>query len=156
MAALLLQLTLCPVIAGDTGPSSPAAPATKSSGSAPVAGDKGAELAALEKKLLGAWQGGPCEGNYTFNSDGTYEVDSFTPGGNTLTGIWFIRWDGLPPTLVVTCKTSDFKNHDPTRDEYAYLGKPRELKLIQLTNDSFVYRYSDYPEDMHNKHRSRK
>jgi len=73
---------------------------------------------ALERKMDGGWKGGACMGDYTFNRDGTFEVQHFTPGNNTLTGTWSLRWDALPPTLVLTCKTSDFKKKDPSRQEY--------------------------------------
>ena len=96
--------------------------------------------AALEQKLLGTWNGPPCGGNYTFNTDGTYECRSFTPGGNTLTGTWVLRWDALPPTLVLTCKTSDFTKKDSTRQEYQYLGRNLELKVLELNEETLVYR----------------
>jgi hypothetical protein len=102
---------------------------------------KSPELAALEKKLLGPWRGAACAGDYTFNPDGTFVCHSFTPGQNTLTGTWSIRWDALPPTLVLTAKTSDFKTKDPTREEYDHLNKPLELKLVQLTTNGWTYRY---------------
>jgi hypothetical protein len=94
---------------------------------------------ALEKKLLGAWQGPACGGDYTFNADGTFEVKHFTPGNNTLTGAWSIRWDALPPTLVLTCKTSDFKKKDPSRPEYEFLAKALELRLLQLDSEHLAY-----------------
>jgi len=127
--ALLLQIGTNAVPAQNV-------PATRPAG--PV---KGGEAAAIEQKLLGAWKGPACAGDYTFNADGTFECENFTPGGNTLTGTWSIRWDALPPTLVLTCKTSDFRKRDPTRSEYDYLGKARELKLVELSGDAFVYRY---------------
>jgi hypothetical protein len=117
------------------------APAQRVPVSQPAGLAKGGELAALEKKLLGNWNGPPCAGDYTFNADGTYECRSFTPGGNTVTGAWSVRWDALPPTLVLMCKTSDFKKKVPTRPEYEYLGKPLELKLVELNGDAFVYRF---------------
>jgi hypothetical protein len=107
----------------------------------PSAAEKGPELAALEKKLLGAWYGPACGGDYTFKADGTFELKHFTPGNNTLTGTWSIRWDALPPTLLLSCKTSDFQKRDMTRPEYEYLGKTREAKLLELNGDAFVYRF---------------
>lgn len=104
--------------------------------------NKATELVALEKKLLGHWKGPACAGDYTFNSDGTFELTHFTPGSNTLTGLWSIRWDALPPTLVLTCKTSDYMTKDPTRPEYEYLGKARESKLVELNDNEFAHRYS--------------
>jgi hypothetical protein len=107
--------------------------------SASTATGKGAELAALEQKLLGAWKGAACAGDYTFHADGSFRCRNFTPGQNTLTGTWSIRWDALPPTLVLTCKTSDFTQKDPTRPEYEQLGKALELKLVELSDQSFAY-----------------
>ena len=97
-------------------------------------------MAALEKKLLGAWEGPPCGGDYTFKSDGAYVCTHFTPGDNTLTGRWSLRWDALPPTLILTCETSDFKKKTPNWPEYEYLGKAMEVKLLELNDDTLVYR----------------
>ena len=97
-------------------------------------------LAALERKLLGKWYGPACGGDYTFNADGTYSAENFTPGQNNLTGTWSIRWDALPPTFIMTCKTTDFKTRDGTRDEYEYLGKPVEAKILALNDEEFAYR----------------
>ena len=107
---------------------------------------KGAEVAALEKKLLGAWQGAPCAGDFTFDADGTYVCRNFTPGGNTVGGTWSVRWDALPPTLVLVCKTSDFTTKGGQRAEYEYLGKPLELRLVELDGERWAYRY---PSDKH-------
>jgi hypothetical protein len=138
LVALVLQIGTAPVTAGkaEEAPAATAA-AQKVPASGPA---KGAELAALEKKLLGAWTGPACAGDYTFKADGTFDVRHFTPGGNTLSGTWSVRWDALPPTLVLTCTKSDFKQKDPSRAEYEYLGKARELKLVELNGDAFVYR----------------
>jgi len=99
------------------------------------------DLAALEQKILGFWQGPACGGDYTFNPDGTFVMENFTPGQNRLTGTWSIRWDALPPTLLVTCKTSDFKKKVPDRAEYESLGKSREFKLLELNDKSLTYRW---------------
>lgn len=98
-------------------------------------------LAALEQKLHGNWKGGACVGDFTFSADGTYELRYFTPGGNTLTGTWSLRWDSLPPTLTLLCKTSDFTKNDPTRDEYEYLNKPLEIKLLELNDETLRLRF---------------
>jgi len=78
---------------------------------------------ALERKLVGGWKGGPCQGEWTYRADGTFQARSYSPGGNRLTGTWEVRWDALPPTLVRTCKTSD----DP-----GLVGRTWEAKLVQL------------------------
>ncbi len=101
-------------------------------------------LDALEQKLLGEWTGPSCGGNYHFKADGTFQLTAFTPGGNTITGTWSLRWDNLPPTLVLLTKTSDFTKRDPTREEYIYLGKPLELKVLELTNDNLLFGVPKY------------
>jgi hypothetical protein len=156
LIALLLQIATAPATAAKIQAKASAPLPARSvamSQAAGVAG--GGALAALEQKLLGTWRGGPCVGNYTFNADGTYKLSNFTPGSNTLTGTWSLRWDALPPTLVVTCKTSDFKARDPGRREYEYFDKPLEIKLVELSDDLLVLRFpadkkvgfpSDYSE----------
>ena len=124
----------------DTAAATPT-PATTGTATTEAADD--AKLNALEKKLLGHWKGPACGGDYTFNADGTFELCSFTPGGNTLAGTWSLRWDALPPTLVLTCKTSDFRTKDSSREEYKYLGQPLEVKVIELDSEKLVYRMPD-------------
>jgi hypothetical protein len=142
LIALLLQIAAAPVTARkiEAGASS-TAPAQIVPASQPAGPAKGGELAALEQKLLGTWRGRPCDGDYTFNPDGTFELKNFTPGGNTVTGAWSLRWDALPPTLVLMCKTSDFRKKDPGRPEWEHLGKALELKLLELNSDALVYRF---------------
>jgi hypothetical protein len=122
-------------------------PPSNSSGPA-----KGGKLAALEKKLLGTWFCGPCVGDYTFSADGTYEFKNYTPGDNTLTGTWSLRWEALPPTLVLICKTSDFKKRAPAQPEYEYFGKALELQVLELNGDHFAFRFpkdkkAEFPND---------
>jgi hypothetical protein len=86
------------------------------------------ELAALEAKLHGEWAGtGPCDGGLTFRADGTYERTHQGPAGTNSAGTWKVRWDALPPTLVLKCETSD-----DAADE----GKVSEVKLVQLDDES--------------------
>ena len=88
--------------------------------------ERGKELAALEQKLVGAWKGqNGCAGNFLFRADGTYEVERYGPGGDEFAGTWKVRWDALPPTLVLTCKTPGIPE----------LGK---LKIIQLDDETLV------------------
>jgi hypothetical protein len=89
--------------------------------------------AALERKLHGAWIGGPCEGELTLGADGTFERRHYSPGDNKLTGTWEVRWNALPPTLVLACKTSD----DPD-----FVGKTSDVKLIQLDDEALAYQYA--------------
>ena len=114
----------------------------------PAGPGRGAELVLLEKMLHGTWKGPACGGDYLFRPDGTYELKHFTPGNNTLTGTWSIRWNALPPTLVVTCKTSDFQTKDPTRAEYEHLGQPQKAKLLELNWETIVYRFDGETSDM--------
>jgi hypothetical protein len=145
LIALLLPLAATPVTTGkaEAGASPTAVPVQTAPASRPAGAAKADALAALEQKLLGTWRGPACGGDYTFHADGTYEVHSYTPGQNNLTGTWSLRWDALPPTLVLTCKTSDIRRRDPARTEYEYLGKPLEVKLIELNADALVYRFAD-------------
>lgn len=113
----------------------------------PAGPSRGAELVLLEKLLHGTWEGPACGGDATFRPDGTYELKHFTPGNNTLTGTWSIRWNALPPTLVVTCTTSDFQTKDPTRDEYEFLGQSREAKLLELNRETLMYRFDGAKSD---------
>ena len=69
-------------------------------------------LRALEKKLHGTWDGnGPCVGKLLFKADGTYERRHYSPANINSGGTWSLRWDDLPPTLTLNCKTSDDPNH---------------------------------------------
>ena len=88
----------------------------------------------LERKLHGKWKGGACQGDWTFAPDGTYEVDHYSPGNNKLAGTWAVRWDALPPTLILTCKTSDA----PDRIK---IGEKKEVKLLELDDDVLAYQY---------------
>jgi hypothetical protein len=98
---------------------------------APSGKARGKEAAALEKKLLGSWKGQEpvCAGNMLFRADGTYEWTEFGPGGDNSTGTWKVRWDALPPTLVLTRRTSE----EPEED-----GKITELKLIRLDDTNLA------------------
>jgi hypothetical protein len=104
---------------------------------APVRADEktGAALAALERKLEGVWVGsGPCDGQITIKRDGTYQRRLHGPGGNNSAGSWRLRWDTLPPTLALSCTTSD----DP-----AYAGKTLEVKVVQLDKTNLVLKYQE-------------
>lgn len=108
---------------------------------------KDAALAALEKKLHGTWTGSPCRGNFNFNADGTFILEHFSPGQNTITGDWSLRWEALPPTLVLNCKTSDFRKKNSNREEFAYLAKPLEFKLLQLNGDTLAIQFPDTKDE---------
>jgi hypothetical protein len=102
---------------------------------APVAIDRPAKGPAVEQKLHGAWKGqGPCDGSLGIGPDGTFERRHYGPAGITVTGTWKVRWDALPPTLVLTCKSSD----DPDQ-----VGKVWEVKLVELDDDTLAYQWPD-------------
>jgi hypothetical protein len=86
----------------------------------------------VEKMLLGSWKGGACVGTLAFKADGTFERGGYSPGGNRLQGTWKMNWDGLPPTLTLTCTQSD--------DPY-FVGRPHAPRVLELANDrlSLIY-----------------
>jgi hypothetical protein len=90
--------------------------------------------ATLERRLLGEWKGGACQGDWTFRADGTCELKHYSPGNDTLTGTWGIRWNALPPTLNVTFNASDNSK---------YVGTKWELRIIQLDDEALVYQHAD-------------
>lgn len=99
----------------------------------PPAKEPGKEVVALERIMLGAWKGQEgCSGRYLFNADGTYELNGFGPTANPTSGTWKVRWDALPPTLVLTCKASE-------TDED--IGKETNVKLLQLDDASLTIEY---------------
>jgi hypothetical protein len=65
-----------------------------------------------------------------FRADGTYELKRYGPAGDDFAGTWKVRWDALPPTLVLTCKTSEIPEE---------LGK---LRLIQLDDETLEAQYA--------------
>jgi uncharacterized protein (TIGR03067 family) len=81
------------------------------------------------QKLIGGWEGGPCEGDWIYRPDGTFQARSYSPGGNRLAGTWEVKMDALPPTLVRTCKTSD---------DSGLVGKTWEVKLVQLDDKALA------------------
>ncbi len=87
----------------------------------------------FNRKLYGEWQGGPCRGEFTLRADGTFERRHYSPGNNHLTGTWEVLWESRrPPTLVLTCKTSDRADQ---------VGKRSEIKLVQLDDKTLAYQY---------------
>jgi hypothetical protein len=97
----------------------------------PPGKERGKELAALEQKLVGAWEGQTgCAGNFLFRADGTYELKWYGPAPVDFAGTWKIRWNALSPTLVLTCKTSEIPEE---------LGK---LRLIQLDDKTLEVKHA--------------
>jgi hypothetical protein len=101
---------------------------------APVSIDRPAkDLPAVERKLHGGWMGeGPCDGELNLLADGTFTRQHYGPGNVSLAGTWTVRWDALPPTLVLTCKNST----DP-----AHLDKVSSVKLVELDDDNLAYQW---------------
>jgi RNA polymerase sigma factor (sigma-70 family) len=106
-----------------------------------LVGDKGTELlrvedaAGLMKKLQGEWMSNrDCLGDITFNADGTYSWIHYGPGDATVVGKWSMRWEALPPTLVMTSTASNDKD---------YIGQTKELKLLQLDGKTLVWQNQD-------------
>jgi hypothetical protein len=95
----------------------------------------GKDVSELEEKLHGIWIGhGGCVGEFTFRA-GIYERRNEGPAGVKSSGSWEIRWDALPPTLILKCTKSRFKE---------MVGKTLEVKVVQLDDKTFSYQS---PED---------
>jgi len=94
--------------------------------------ERGKDLAALEQKMLGVWQGGGCDGRLVLRADGTYELTDYGPAGQKFAGTFRVRWDALPPTLVLTCKTSRVQE---------LVGKTTEVRLVKLDDKNLVVEY---------------
>lgn len=97
--------------------------------SAPLPSDAGREArVAFEKKLTGEWlNGGPCIGDITIRSNGTFERRHYSPGNETVRGTWKLKWDALSPTLLLTCDESDGERH---------VGKTWDMKVIRLDDEA--------------------
>jgi len=96
---------------------------------------KATELAALEKKLVGAWIGqGGCDGRMVFQADGTYHVTEWTVGLIWGTGTWKIDWSELPPTLILS----------PTEIELAIDDKAKPIKVFLRTLNDKALNF-EYP-----------
>ena len=113
------------------GSAEPAAESARIGGASnePVEG-----TAALERLLCGRWKGGACVGELKLRRDGVFERKHHSPGGNSLTGEWKVRWNALPPTLVLVCKTSDDLERFPAE-------KTWEMKLTQLDDGILAYEF---------------
>lgn len=92
---------------------------------------------ALEKKLHGAWETDDmdCVGELTLRADGTFERQHFSPGSNKLTGTWEVRWDALPPTLVMSCNASN---------DADFVGRTWEFKVTRLDDENLAYQFPGY------------
>jgi hypothetical protein len=92
------------------------------------------ELATLEQKMVGIWAGGGCDGRLVLRADGVYELTDYGPAGQDFAGTWNVRWDALPPTLVLTCKSSQLQDE---------VGKTREVKLVKLDDQNLTIEYAN-------------
>lgn len=100
---------------------------------APVPADRAKaekELAALVKKLHGAWIGGPCEGIITLREDGTYAWTGIGPGGDQHEGKWALRGDPAQPTVVMESR----KSFDVT------LKGTVELRVVRAGDAEFEFK----------------
>jgi hypothetical protein len=92
-----------------------------------MAKQPGKELAALEKKMFGVWQGGGCDGRLVLSANGRYKLIGYGPVNSDFEGMWKVRWDALPPTLVLI--------HMPDK------GRTTKVKLIKLDDKSLTIEY---------------
>src|SRR4051794_37611485 len=97
---------------------------------APPAGRAAGAPVALERKLWGAWRGGPCMGDLTLKPNGTFERRHYPPANRTRSGTWTVGWDALPPTLVLTCTDADHPGD---------IGTVQEVQVVQLDAATLAY-----------------
>lgn len=91
---------------------------------APALTEKGDKPPTVERNLLGQWYGAAaCQGDVNFLVDGTFTWRHRGPGDASVAGSWAMKWDALPPTLVLTCKNST----DPD-----IVGKEWSFKVVEL------------------------
>ena len=101
---------------------------------APIGKERARDLAALEQKIIGTWEGQTgCAGNFIFHADGTYDLKGYGPAPYDTAGTWTVRWDALPPTLILTCKTSEVSEE---------IGKSTELKLTRLDDGNLAVKHA--------------
>ena len=86
------------------------------------------ELAAVKEKLCGSWRGGPCEGEYTFRPNGTYDfIFIGGPAPMSHEGVWSLRGDPAKPTLVMQCRKG------------ARRDKTVELTVVRVDDKEFEF-----------------
>src|SRR5262245_44753422 len=103
---------LAALLAASLVPTTPAPPAGRADG-VPVA---------LDRKRWGTWHGGACAGDLTLRRNGRFERRHYGPANHSLSGTWAVRWDALPPTLVLTCTDADWAGE---------IGTKQEVKVVQ-------------------------
>jgi len=87
----------------------------------------------LDRTLRGEWKGGACQGTWAFRADGTFELTHYSPGNDTLSATWGVRWSADPPTLRVTFSRSD-------RPEL--VGAKWELRIVRLDDEAVILEYA--------------
>jgi hypothetical protein len=92
---------------------------------------------AIEMMLHGQWQGGDCQGKLVLRPSGRFERSGYSPGNNNLAGRWHVRWDALPPTLVLKCDTSD---------DATFVGRAEELLIMSLNDKTLAYQYPGWKD----------
>ena len=96
--------------------------------------EKPSGAATTPVKGMVMYQGKPLKkGTVTFEPDGAYVWRNFGPAGMNSAGKWEVRWDALPATLILNCKTSDDDDD---------VGKALELKITQLDESTFSYKFN--------------
>jgi len=101
---------------------------------APIGKERARDLAALEQKVVGTWEGQTgCAGTFIFHADGTYDLKGYGPAPYDAAGTWSVRWDALPPTLILTCKSSDLAEE---------IGKTMELKVTRLDDGNLAVKHA--------------
>jgi hypothetical protein len=96
------------------------------------------ELGAVKEKLRGMWRGGGCEGQITFQSDGTYEWNGIGPGGSHHSGTWFLRGDSAKPTLVMQSKKGQ---------DYRWKENTAELTVVRVDEKEFEFKFAGKDKD---------
>lgn len=91
---------------------------------------KGEKLTAIERQLVGKWLGrGGCAGDIEFRADGSFTRTNNGQAGIRLDGTWVLKWDALPPTLVLAAVGNDGTDWTQT------------LRLVRLDNKALAYRF---------------
>jgi hypothetical protein len=93
--------------------------------------------ATMDRTLCGQWKGGACQGTWTFRADGTFELKHYSPGNDTLSGTWGVRWTAVPPTLGVTISASSRTEQVDTK---------WQLRIVQLDDEALTYEHPGGPK----------
>ena len=92
-----------------------------------------AEPPALARRRVGDWKGRiACDGTLHLRADGTYALKAYGPAPYDSAGVWKLRGDAVPATLVLTCKSSEVEDE---------VGKSMQFKLVKLDNANLDIEY---------------